>query len=263
VLTASNTNSCILLPISASLDTTLPCHPFTMFLAALGLKPPSEFLVDILADTNCSQLLSIVSWLLCISSPPCHVSNTVATTRVGYNCSQSTSPGRRRVRATGALVVFLLPARSLSSCFLLPERLIIQTTINVVVFVLPERLLSSCCRSTCCLLASCCRDRLIIQTTIRGSHTGATAGRGRIGEQWEHSSRSAAQHCYKEIARPTQLVKTLLSKSCWASLQSAGQQDFDRSIDDVCRLPFASSKICVDLRGAFWKIPYVLWYKFY
>jgi hypothetical protein len=93
-----------------------------MFLAALGLKPPLEFLVDILADTSCSQLLSIVGWLLCISSPPCHVSNTVATTRVGYNCSHpSMSPGRRRATgATGALVVFLLP----SSCCRSARRLL-------------------------------------------------------------------------------------------------------------------------------------------
>jgi hypothetical protein len=79
---------------------------------------------------------------------------------------------RRRVRATGALVVFLLPERLSSSCFLLPER-------------------------------------LIIGTTIGGSRTGATAGRGRIGEQLlAHSRRSAAHHCYEEIARPTQLVET-------------------------------------------------------
>jgi hypothetical protein len=107
---------------------------------------------------------------------------------------------RRRVCATGAHVVFLLPERLSSSCCLLPER-------------------------------------LIIRTTIGGSRTGATAGRGRVGEQWAHSRRSAAQHCYEEIARPTQLVKTLSSKSCWASLQSAGRRDFDCSIDDVCRLP--------------------------
>jgi hypothetical protein len=180
-----------------------------MFLAALGLKPPLEFLVDILADTNCSQLLSIVGWLLCISSPPCHVSNTIATTRVGYNCSHPpTSPGRCRVRATGALVVFLLP----SSCCRSARRLLDHPN-DVFLIIRTPTSSCSCYRSACCLLAccllaaggrllaSCCRERLIIRTTIGGSCTGATAGRGRIGEQWAHSRRSAAQHCYKEIAR--------------------------------------------------------------
>jgi hypothetical protein len=123
--------------------------PERLLSSCLGLKPPLEFLVDILADTSCSQLLSIVGWLLCISSPPCHVSNTVATTRVGYTCSHpSMSPGRCHVCATGALVVFLLPERSSSSCFLLPEDLIIQTSKR------RSTSLCLCYRSTCCLLAA-------------------------------------------------------------------------------------------------------------
>jgi hypothetical protein len=38
-----------------------------------GFETPLGIFLDMLADTSCSQLLSIAGWLLCISSPPCHV----------------------------------------------------------------------------------------------------------------------------------------------------------------------------------------------
>jgi hypothetical protein len=106
-------------------------------------------------------------------------------------------------------------------------------------FMLPERLSSSCCRIARRLLAAGALDHPNHDRRRRVRATGAL-----VVFLSSSCCRSAcrllattAQHCYEEIARPTQLVETLSSKSCWASLQSAGRRDFDCSIDDVCRWP--------------------------